>query len=61
MYGAATKERALETPPPDGVSLADKRVMFITLHPDEGTLVVHPIPQEEVMDAILKEKKKANE
>jgi hypothetical protein len=57
VYGTATKEIALETPPPPGVSLEDKRVLFITYQPDNEILSVHKVPQEEVLNAEIKEKK----
>lgn len=57
VYGATTKERALETPPPEGIPIEDKKVFFITLMPDEGKLVVHQLPEQEVLSAPLKRKK----
>lgn len=65
VFGCASKEGALETPPPPGIPLEDKRVLFITYHPDEGTLLVHEVPREEVLEATIKErpvrKKKTDE
>lgn len=58
VFGSASKEIALQTPPPPGVPLEDKRVLFITYQPDNEVLSVHPIPQDEVMNAEIKEKKK---
>jgi hypothetical protein len=58
VYGSTTKERALETPPPEGVPIEDKRVFFITLMPDDGKLVVHQLPDDEVFKAPLKIKGK---
>lgn len=54
VYGSAKKEIALETPPPDGVSIEDKRVLFVTFHPDEDRLLVQKVPDEEVFNAELK-------
>ena len=63
VYGTATKEIALETPLPPGQKLENKRVLFVTYQPDGEVLSVHPIPQEEVLSATLKEptKKKKKE
>jgi hypothetical protein len=54
VYGTANEKIALETPPPEGVSLEDKRVMFITYHPDREELIVQPFPQDRVLSAGLK-------
>lgn len=58
VYGTASKKIALETPPPDGVPLEDKRVFFVTYQPDNEILSVHQVPQEEVMNAEIKYKEK---
>jgi hypothetical protein len=60
VYGSASKKIALESPPPDGCKLEDKRIYFITHEPDTGDLVVYQVPHDEVINAELKEKK-ANE
>lgn len=57
VFGTASKDIALESPPPAGVSLEDKRVLFITYQPDNEVLSVHQVPQEEVLNATIKEKK----
>lgn len=57
MFGTASKDVALETPPPSGVPLDEKRVFFITYQPDNEILSVHQVPHEEVVNAELKEKK----
>lgn len=64
VYGCASKKIALESPPPDGISLSDKRILFITFEPDNEELSVHLIDQSETEAAELKakkEKKKENE
>lgn len=58
VYGAQSKEVALSSPPPPGVALEDKHVLFVTYQPDNKILSVHPIPHEEVVSAEIKEKKK---
>ena len=54
VYGTATRQIALETPPPEDIPLENKRILFVSFEPDNETLTVHPIPQEEVMNAELK-------
>lgn len=56
VFGTASKKIALETPPPDGVDLSEKHVLFITYQPDNEILSVHPVPREEVLEAEIKYK-----
>lgn len=60
VYAAASKEVALSSPPPEGVRLEDKRVLFISYMPDLETLSARPVPQEEVLTAELQAHKKKN-
>lgn len=64
VYATANRDIALSTPPPDGFTLNDKQVLFITQQPDTDELIVKPLPKEEIMQAELKEskvKKKASD
>lgn len=64
VYGCSSKKIALESPPPDGYSLSDKKILFITFEPDTNNLCVYEVSQEEVLAAEIKakkEKKKDNE
>ena len=56
IYGSGSKEIALETPPPEGLTLESKHISFITHRPDDNTLAVHEIPREEILGAELKHK-----
>jgi hypothetical protein len=56
VYGAGSKDIALSSPPPPGVNIEDKRILFVTYQPDNKILSVHPIPQDEVLNAELKER-----
>ncbi len=56
VYSSASKDIALSSPPPEGTSLEDKRILFITYQPDDEILSVHPLPQEEVLNAAIKQK-----
>lgn len=51
---------ALSTAPPPGVPLEDKKILFITFRPDTQELVAHELPQEEVLNAEIIEKKTRN-
>lgn len=57
VYSTASEEIALSSPPPEGVSLDEKHVLFITYHPDEEKLSVHPLPRDKVLNAEIKTKK----
>lgn len=63
IYASGKKEIALETPPPTGHSIEDKHIYFITHRPDDGEVVLHEVPREEVLSAELKikETKKKDE
>lgn len=58
VYSAGTRIGALETPPPEGMTLEDKRVFFISYETDNENLCIYQIPKEEVMNAPLKIKEK---
>lgn len=54
VYGAGSREIALNSPPPEGFTLEQKRVYFVTTEPDTNRVVWRRIPHEEVMSAELK-------
>jgi len=57
VYGCSSKKIALESAPPEGCSMADKRVLFITFEPDTNNLSVYKVDDEEVQGADIKERK----
>lgn len=57
VYGCSSKKIALESAPPEGCALEDKRVLFITFEPDTNQLSVYKVDEEEVLNAEIKEKK----
>lgn len=61
VFGCASKKIALESAPPEGLSVKDKKVLFIAYQPDTNQLCVYQVPDEEVQTAELKKKKKENE
>lgn len=65
VYGTANRDIALATAPPDGFTLEDKIILFITQQPDTDELIVKPLPKEEIMQAEITEpkakKKKASD
>lgn len=61
VFGCASKKIALESAPPEGYSLKQKKVLFITFEPDKNNLCVYQVPQEDVMGAEIKSKKQSDE
>jgi hypothetical protein len=61
VYGCASKKIALESPPPEGVSLKDKKILFVTFEPDNDNLCVYQIDDQEVQSAEIKKKKQSDE
>ena len=58
IYASGGKDIALETPPPSGHTIEEKRVFFISHRPDDGEIVLHELPRDEVLNAELKHPKK---
>lgn len=54
VFATATRKIALETPPPDGSTIEQKNVLFVTYQPDDGKLSVHKLDHNEVITAELK-------
>jgi len=61
VFGTATESIALESPPPDGTPLEEKRVFFITYQPDNEQMLLHKLPQDKILNADIKYKKKKKE
>lgn len=53
VFGTASRDIALSTPPPEGTTIEEKRVLFVSYEPDNEVLSVHPLPLEEVRAAEL--------
>jgi len=64
VLGSASKDIALTTPLPEGVTIDDRIVGFITYEPDNERLCFYPISEDEIKSAQLvtsTRKKKDNE
>jgi hypothetical protein len=61
VFGCASKKIALESAPPEGYSLKDKKILFVTFEPDNENLCVYQVPEEEVQTAEIKKKKQNDE
>lgn len=67
VYGCSSKDIALQSPPPEGFTLEDKRIFFVSMEPENGNLVWYQIPKEDIMNAEIvypkssqKKKKESN-
>lgn len=60
VYGCSSKKIAIESPPPDGYSNEDKKVLFVTFEPDTDNLCAYTVSLEidEEETEIKKTKKK---
>lgn len=54
IFGAQSKDIALSSPPPEGSTLAEKKVWFVSYEPDTGYIVKYEIPEEDVLNAEIK-------
>lgn len=63
IYSAASLDTAVKTPVPKGCTIDDKRILFASYLPDEETLCVYPIDNEEIkkVEELIKEKQEAKE
>jgi hypothetical protein len=61
VFGCASKKIALESAPPDGYTLDQKKILFVTFEPDKNNLCVYEVPKDEVMNAEIKHKKQSDE
>jgi hypothetical protein len=57
VYGCSSKKIALESAPPEGCSIKDKKVLFVTFEPDNSNLSAYKVSDEEVFSADIKERK----
>lgn len=53
VYGTASEQVALSTPPPTGYAPEDKRIFFISNEIDDGKLVVYELDQEKVLEEAI--------
>jgi len=60
VYGCSSKKIALESPPPDGYSEKDKRILFVTFEPDTDNLCAYTVSGESIdeEDVVIAETKK---
>jgi len=66
VYGCSSKKIAIESPPPEGYSEKDKRILFVTLEPDTDSLCAYvtsadDLPEESTEAKKTKKKAKSSE
>jgi hypothetical protein len=51
VYGCSSKDIALQSPPPEGFSIDDKKVFFVSVEPENSNIVWYQLPKEEIINA----------
>jgi hypothetical protein len=51
VYGCSSRDIALQSPPPEGFSLDEKKVFFVSVEPENGNIVWYQLPKEEIINA----------
>lgn len=47
VYGCSSKKIALDSPPPEGYSLDEKNIFFVTFEPDTDNHAIHRVNNKE--------------
>ena len=47
VYGCSSKKIALDSPPPEGMSLEDKNIFFVTFEPDTDNICLYKVSNEQ--------------
>lgn len=50
VYGCSSQKIAIESPPPEGSSIDDKNIFFITFEPDSQNISLHKLTEEQLKD-----------
>lgn len=50
VYGCSTKKIAEDSPPPEGLSLEDKHIFFVTFEPDSDNICLYNIDNKKESD-----------
>ena len=61
VYGCSSKKIAIESPPPEGYTVEDKNILFVTFEPDTDNLCVYKVDKEEEIITTSKRKKKTDD
>jgi len=65
VYGCSSKKIAAESPPPEGYSENDKRILFVSFEPDTDNLCAYLVSREDIEEEIeikkIKKKAESNE
>jgi len=59
VYGCSSKKIAIESPPPEGYSEKDKKILFVTFEPDTDNLCAYTVSSEGADEEEIVETKKA--
>jgi hypothetical protein len=47
VYGSASKKVAVDSPPPDGLTIDDKNIFFVTFEPDSDNICIYKVDDKE--------------
>lgn len=62
VYGCSSKKIAIESPPPEGYSENDKKILFVSFEPDTDNLCAYVVSKDDITEEeteVKKSKKKA--
>ncbi len=48
VYSCASKKTAIDSLPPEGYTIEDKRILFATFEPDTNSFCVYPVSPDEL-------------
>jgi hypothetical protein len=57
VYGCSSKKIAIESPPPEGYSENDKKILFVSFEPDTDNLCAYVVSKEDIIEKEIEVKK----
>lgn len=57
VYGCSSKKIAIESPPPEGYSEDDKKILFVSFEPDSDNLCAYLVSKEDIVEEEIEIKK----
>lgn len=57
VYGCSSKKIAIESPPPEGYSEDDKKILFVSFEPDTDNLCAYLVSKEDIAEEEIEIKK----
>jgi len=57
VYGCSSRKIAIESPPPEGYSEDDKKILFVSFEPDTDNLCAYLVSKEDIAEEEIEIKK----